>query len=97
MALSFKGAYFPKEVILMGARWYVAYPLSTRHVEKLMEERGVDVDHSTINDTVGEFKSAEICVSHMPSWKAKTFGKLTQKKVLLELCNRFANSIMLLI
>ena len=49
MAISFKGAHFPKEVILMGVRWYVAYPLSTRHVEELMEERGVEVDHSTIN------------------------------------------------
>jgi transposase-like protein len=33
----------------MGVRWYLAYPLSTRHVEELMEERGVNVDHSTIN------------------------------------------------
>jgi len=41
MAVSFKGAHFPKEVILMGVRWYVAYPLSTRHVEELMEERGI--------------------------------------------------------
>jgi transposase-like protein len=49
MAVSFKGAHFPQEVILMGVRWYVAYPLSTRHVEELMEERGVHVDHSTIN------------------------------------------------
>jgi putative transposase len=49
MAISFKGAHFPHEIILMGVRWYVAYPLSTRHVEELMEERGVDVDHSTIN------------------------------------------------
>src|SRR2546428_12615508 len=49
MAMSFKGAHFPKEIILMGVRWYVAYPLSTRHVEALMEERGVAVDHSTIN------------------------------------------------
>ena len=49
MAVSFKGAHFPPEVILMGIRWYVAYPLSTRHVEELMEERGVKVDHSTIN------------------------------------------------
>src|SRR5215467_14209856 len=49
MAVSFKGAHFPKEVILMGVRWYVAYPLSTRHVEELMAERGVEVDHSTIN------------------------------------------------
>ena len=49
MAISFKGAHFPPEVMLMGVRWYVAYPLSTRHVEELMEERGVEVDHSTIN------------------------------------------------
>ena len=39
MAISFKGAHFPPEVILMGVRWYLAYPLSTRHVEELMAER----------------------------------------------------------
>jgi len=49
MAISFKGAHFPKEIILMGVRWYVAYPLSTRHVEELMEERGVELDHAPIN------------------------------------------------
>src|SRR6266851_1538307 len=49
MAISFKGAHFPQDIILMGVRWYVAYPLSTRHVEELMLERGVHVDHSTIN------------------------------------------------
>src|SRR2546423_8820956 len=54
-AISFKGAHFPKEVILMGVRWYVASPLSTRHVEELMEERGVEVDHSTINRWVMKY------------------------------------------
>jgi len=49
MAVSFKGAHFPKDVILTGVRWYMAYPLSTRHVEDLMLERGVNVDHATIN------------------------------------------------
>src|SRR5882724_4866778 len=49
MAVSFKGAHFPQDSILIGVRWYVAYPLSTRHVEELMLERGVSVDHSTIN------------------------------------------------
>ena len=49
MAISFKGAHFPPEVILIGVRWYLAYPLSTRHVEELMAERGVEVDHATIN------------------------------------------------
>jgi putative transposase len=27
----------------------LAYPLSTRHVEELMEERGIELDHATIN------------------------------------------------
>jgi putative transposase len=49
MAVSFKGAHFPPEITLTGVRWYVAYPLSTRHVEELMLERGVHVDHATIN------------------------------------------------
>ena len=35
-------------------------------------------------DTVGEFKSVEMSVPHMSAWKAKTLGKLTQEKVLLE-------------
>src|SRR6266508_1115803 len=49
MAISFKGAHFLQEIILTGVRWYVAYPLSTRHVEEFMLERGVHVDHATIN------------------------------------------------
>ena len=28
-------------------RWYVAYPLSLRQVEEMMQERGVFVDHTT--------------------------------------------------
>jgi hypothetical protein len=35
-------------------------------------------------DTIGELKSAEICVSHMPSLKTKKLEKLPQEKVLLE-------------
>jgi putative transposase len=49
MPVSFKGAHFPQEIILTCVRWYVAYPLSMRHVEELMQERGVSIDHSTVN------------------------------------------------
>ena len=35
-------------------------------------------------DTVGEPRSVELCVSHMPSLKAKKRGKHAQAKVLLE-------------
>ncbi len=30
-------------------RWYVAYPLSLRHVGEMMQERGVFVDHTTVH------------------------------------------------
>jgi putative transposase len=47
--LNFKGMRFPMDVILVCIRWYAAYPLSYRHLEEIMEERGVSVDHSSIN------------------------------------------------
>src|SRR6266567_9185289 len=56
MAISFKGAHFPPDIILMGVSWYVAYPLSYRHVEELMEERGVPIDHATIQRWVVKYK-----------------------------------------
>ena len=40
---------------LMGVRWYLAYPLSYRHVEELMEERGVLLDHATIQRWVVKY------------------------------------------
>jgi putative transposase len=46
---NFKGMRFPIDVILVCIRWYAAYPLSYRHLEEIMEERGVSVDHSSIN------------------------------------------------
>jgi putative transposase len=49
MAIDFKGVHVPKEIILTRVRWHVAYLLSTRHLEEMMAERGVSVDHSTVN------------------------------------------------
>ena len=42
----------------MGLSWYVAYPLSYRHVEELMEERGIEVDHATLNRWVIKYSVA---------------------------------------
>ena len=41
--------HYPLEVMLVCVRWYVAYPLSLRHLEEMMAERGVAIDHSTIH------------------------------------------------
>ena len=47
--LSFKWRQFEKEVIMLVVRWYVSYSLSYRDIEEMMLERGIKVDHSTIN------------------------------------------------
>ncbi len=47
--ISFKRRHFPKEVILQCVRWYCAYALSYRNIEEMLAERGVKVDHSTLN------------------------------------------------
>src|SRR5690349_20159880 len=47
--MNFKGSQFEREIILWAVRWYVAYPISYRQLEEMMGERGVAVDHSTLN------------------------------------------------
>src|SRR6476661_5288360 len=47
--MEFKWSHFAKEIILWGVRWYIAYPISYRQLEEMMRERGVAVDHSTLN------------------------------------------------
>jgi transposase-like protein len=61
MASSFQGAHVPQEIILMGVRWYVAYPLSSRPVAELRQERGVAVDPATMPRWV---------VQDRPLWEA---------------------------
>jgi putative transposase len=43
-----KRLHYPLDVILLCVRWYVAYPLSLRHLEEMMAERGFEVDHSSV-------------------------------------------------
>jgi hypothetical protein len=45
---------FPPEVILLAARWYLRYGLSCRDVEELLAERGVVIDHWTIESECGQ-------------------------------------------
>jgi putative transposase len=48
--ISFKWRHFKKDMILMLVRWYLY-----RDVEELALERGLKVDHSTINRWVIEY------------------------------------------
>jgi transposase-like protein len=44
----FKWRHYSPELILLCVRWYCRYQLSYRDVEEMMQERGLDVDHSTV-------------------------------------------------
>jgi transposase-like protein len=53
--IDFKGSHFERDVIRWGVRWNVAYPMSYRQIEEMMDERGVEVDHSTLNRWVVKY------------------------------------------
>jgi len=44
-----KRLHYPLEVMLICVRCYAACPLSLRHIEEMMAERGVFVDHATVH------------------------------------------------
>ena len=47
--VDFKGRHFEREIVLLGVRWYVAYQITHRQLEEMMEKQGVEVDHSSLN------------------------------------------------
>lgn len=47
--ISFKGAQFPRDVILHAMYFYLRYSVSYRDLEEILSERGVVVDHATLN------------------------------------------------
>jgi putative transposase len=51
----FKSRHFDQSVILLCVRWYLAYGLSLRDLKEMMAERGISIDHSTINRWVIHF------------------------------------------
>src|SRR5215213_79100 len=44
----FKGRRFTAEVILWAVRWYLMFPVSYRDLEFMLQDRGVEVDHTTV-------------------------------------------------
>jgi len=45
----FKGRHFQASLIVQAVSWYLRYPLSYRDIEELFLERGLEVDHATLN------------------------------------------------
>lgn len=53
--IDFKGSHHPKDVVLYAVFFYVRYAVSYRDLEEIMAERGVVVDHATLNRWVVKY------------------------------------------
>jgi transposase-like protein len=88
--ISFKGVHFPKDVILYAVYFYVRYGVSYRDLEEIMEERGIEVDHATLNRWVVRYSPLLATVAKSSknpvatSWKMdETYIKIKGKWVYL--------------
>ena len=45
----FGGRHFTADVILWAVRWYLQFPISYRDLERMLADRGVSVDHTTVS------------------------------------------------
>ena len=53
--MDFSGRHYSKDLILQTIRWYLRYNLSYRDIEEILEERGVEIDHTTPYRWVQEY------------------------------------------
>ena len=53
--IDFKGVQFPKDVILFAVWFYLRFPVSYRDLEEIMAERGIVVNHATLNRWVEKY------------------------------------------
>jgi len=81
--ISFNGRQFEKDIILQCVRWYLAYALSYRDLEEMMIERGIPVDHSTIQPWV---------VNYSPRLEKEGSKAFTADKKFLILLSPFSKS-----
>src|SRR5271157_328126 len=44
----FGGRHFTADVILWAVRWYLQFPISYRDLERMLADRGVSVDQTTV-------------------------------------------------
>ncbi|MUL39077.1 IS6 family transposase [Gloeocapsopsis dulcis] len=71
----FKWRHYEPEIILLCVRWYLTYPLSYRQVAEMVNERGLEINHSTIYRWVQQYgpELERRCRSHLrptnDSWR----------------------------
>jgi IS6 family transposase len=68
----FQWRHFQADIILCAVRWYLRYALSYRDVEELLQERGVQADHTTVFHWVQRYA---------PSWTSAVGRSSTSRMI----------------
>ena len=84
----FKGSQFPKDVILYAVWFYVRFPVSYRDLEEIMAERGVEVDHATLNRWVEKY--SEQIASEAQKRKEQPARSWRMKETYIEVKGRWS-------
>ena len=70
----FKGRHYEATLILQAVSWSLRYPLSYRDIEEMFRERGLEVDHSTLNRWV--LASAPLIERRLRSFRRPHCGSI---------------------
>ena len=66
LVMDFSGRHYPKDLILQTVRWYLRYSLSYRDMEEILEEPGVEIDHTKVGQ---ESSHPFLQEGHSPQWR----------------------------
>lgn len=47
--IDFKGCQYPESVVIFAVEIFLSYAVSYRDLEEIMAERGIDMDHASLN------------------------------------------------
>ena len=76
--IDFKGSHCPKDVILYAVYFYVRYAVSYRDLEEIMAERGVNVDHATLNRWVVKYSPLIAREAHRRKSATSSSGRMDE-------------------
>ncbi|MGX9353482.1 IS6 family transposase (plasmid) [Shimia sp. W99] len=79
--ISFKGAQYPKDVILHAMYFYLRYGVSYRDLEEILAERGVVVDHATLNRWVIKYSPLIALKAHAAKRKTNRSWRMDETYV----------------
>jgi putative transposase len=88
MSIDFKGCHYPKDVILYAMFFYVRYAVSYRDLEEIMAERGIQIDHATLNRWVVKYSPSIAKTAHQK--KQPTAGSWRMDETYIKIKGKWA-------